>query len=843
MRNVFPIKYIEGNLVINQNRECFAYYEMIPYNYSFLSVEQKNAIHDEFTQLVAGCKNGRMHFLMIAAESSIRERQERSKQCVRGKDRQGAYEFIDNQTEVLVADALAERRTEGKRQKEEKVDGGQIDYRFFIGVKLLMTNEEIDLKVFLERVRVTLSDFFLDVNHHLGGDFVSIDNREIGRYLRIEKNLLKKLERRFQFKRMQEKDFGYVIERLYGQIEVPYYKYDYCLPKEKMQTETIVKVYDLLKMTRCLNEEHPRYVMSTRGKETVYSSYLTIDTILGEVEFPSCELCYYGQEDLDFPVDISVNVDIIDNKSALSFVRNKKKEMVDLDRNAAQGNGETDGTVMEGLDAADELEDTLTSTKDALYKASYVLRVSALDLETLNDRVDALMEYYADASIRLVRPFGDMLGLSGEFVPGSKRYVDDYVQYVTADFFAGLGFGASRILGEEYGLYMGVDVSTGSHVYIQPALAAQGVAGSVTNALSTVFLGDLGTGKSMAANQKAALTAKFGGRVLIIDPKSERGNWEKDLKPLGKKISVVELAESAQGIGMLDPFVIMKNVSDAKKLAMDILTYLTGVSISDGDRFPELFEAVDRVGKMEKRGLLLVVQELYDAGNPVAKKLARHIEGFVGYSFAQLLFSDGSVGQSISCDGDINIVQIENLILPNKETAPDDYTSTERLSIAAMMAISTFALDFIKTDKEVFKSVVIDEAWSLLGVVQGRALVGKLVRAGRSMNAGVDILTQNTDDIEAIKDNIGLKFAFRSTSLVEIKKILKFFGLNPEDEGNQKKISSLRNGECLFQDLYGRIGIVYMDVVFHWMFRAFDTRPPQEKIEGSVTGNEWEETC
>ena len=81
MRNVFPIKYIENNLVLNHERECFAYYEMIPYNYSFLSEEQKDAIHDEFTQLVAANKSGRLHFLMIAAESSIRERQE-SSACV-----------------------------------------------------------------------------------------------------------------------------------------------------------------------------------------------------------------------------------------------------------------------------------------------------------------------------------------------------------------------------------------------------------------------------------------------------------------------------------------------------------------------------------------------------------------------------------------------------------------------------------------------------------------------------------------------------------------------------------------------------------------------------------------
>ena len=32
----YPIKYIENNLVFNHDGECFAYYELLPYNYSFL---------------------------------------------------------------------------------------------------------------------------------------------------------------------------------------------------------------------------------------------------------------------------------------------------------------------------------------------------------------------------------------------------------------------------------------------------------------------------------------------------------------------------------------------------------------------------------------------------------------------------------------------------------------------------------------------------------------------------------------------------------------------------------------------------------------------------------------
>ncbi len=66
-------------------------------------------------------------------------------------------------------------------------------------------------------------------------------------------------------------------------------------------------------------------------------------------------------------------------------------------------------------------------------------------------------------------------------------YINDYIQYVTSDFLAGLGFGATQQLGETDGIYIGYNLDTGKNVYLMPSLAAQGVKGSVTNALAAAF--------------------------------------------------------------------------------------------------------------------------------------------------------------------------------------------------------------------------------------------------------------------------------------------------------------------------------------------------------------------
>ncbi|WP_074437547.1 ATP-binding protein, partial [Clostridioides difficile] len=521
------------------------------------------------------------------------------------------------------------------------------------------------------------------------------------------------------------------------------------------------------------------------------------------------------QQQFTFPVDTSMNVEIVENRKALTTVRNKKKELKDLDNHAYQAGSETSSNVVDALDSVDELETDLDQSKESMYKLSYVIRVSAPDLDELKRRCDEVKDFYDDLNVKLVRPAGDMLGLHSEFLPASKRYINDYVQYVKSDFLAGLGFGATQQLGETTGIYMGYSVDTGRNVYLQPSLASQGVKGTVTNALASAFVGSL------------------GGQALLLDPKSERGNWKETLPEIAHEINIVNLTSDKDNAGLLDPFVIMKNVKDAESLAIDILTFLTGISSRDGEKFPVLRKAVRSVTQSDSRGLLHVIDELRREDTPISRNIADHIDSFTDYDFAHLLFSDGTVENAISLDNQLNIIQVADLVLPDKDTTFEEYTTIELLSVSMLIVISTFALDFIHSDRSIFKIVDLDEAWAFLNVAQGETLSNKLVRAGRAMQAGVYFVTQSAYDVskESLKNNIGLKFAFRSTDINEIKQTLEFFGIDKDDENNQKRLRDLENGQCLLQDLYGRVGVVQIHPVFEELLHAFDTRPPVQRNE------------
>src|SRR5690625_1651231 len=371
-------------------------------------------------------------------------------------------------------------------------------------------------------------------------------------------------------------------------------------------------------------------------------------------------------------------------------------------------------------------------------------------------------------------------------------------------------------------------MKTGRNCDLNPIHVSQGVKVSVTNALASDFLGSLGGGKSFSNNLLVYYAVLFGGQALVVDPKGERGGWKEALPDIADEINIVNLTSEEGNQGLLDPFVIMKNKKDSESLAIDILTFLTGISSRDGDKFPVLRKAIRAVGQQEERGLLLVIQELRSDPNPLAATIADHIESFTDYDFAHLLFSDGTVQNSISLEKQLNIIQVADLVLPDAETSFEEYTTMELLSVAMLIIISTFALDFIHSDRSIFKIVDLDEAWAFLQIAQGKTLSNKLVRAGRAMNAGVYFVTQNSSDLtdEKLKNNIGVKFAFRSRDMTEIKKTLQFFGVDSEDEENQRRLRELENGQCLMQDLYGRVGIIQVHPVFEDLFEAFDTRPP-----------------
>ncbi|MFJ7747517.1 ATP-binding protein [Peribacillus sp. NPDC097295] len=744
---------------------------------------------------------------------------------------------------------VAIKHTDDAAVQLEKLLGKEgTEYRFFIGVKLLKPDQSKKRNSLLQDLKEAWKEFIGGVHEASGLDTPEIIEDEMDRFRKAERRVYNKVHSRLKAEPVTEEDVQWLIRRNWyrsvGKAPViknwsPAYSVNY---KEFEEGDVTVRrplYHDVLRLSEGLVDETPKRSLILKqiheGEEVEgHVAFLTISNVPYEMQFPG-EEWMYAIQNLDFPVEISVRTETLENRKALSSVRNAQKELKDQDRHARETGNETGLNILDGRAEAQELEAHLQKSRMPLIKASIILAVSAPDEDELKRRCDTVKDMYQDMMFQVEQPYGDQWLAFNEFLPGSRRFIKDYVHFMEPATVAGSMFGATKQLGDGEGFFIGSTGILDQPVYIMPNRAAQGIRGTKTNALSAAFLGSLGGGKSFSANLITYLSVLSGGKALVIDPKGERGNWKTDLYELGDQVNIISLSTKPEDKGRLDPFSIHADVKEAETLALDILTFLTGVRLDDSRRFPKLTQAVRAVAEGEKPCLSKVVQTLLTSKDEDARQLGEHIRSFSGLSFAPLLFGEGGDDSAINLKTALNVLQIQNLELPAPDTPQEKYNLSEMLSIAMMLPISSFALKFIHNDRRIFKTVLLDEAWAVLNTSQGSHLATRLVRAGRSMNAGIYFVTQNANDLldEKMKNNIGMKFAFRSTDPKEIEHVLSLLNLK-NTEYNASTLRELQNGQCLFQDITGRVGVVSINALFKDLFDAFDTRPPVEVDVGNI---------
>lgn len=809
------IDFIKDSLVFNKDRECFAMYELESYNNSFLSEDKKLANFQNLQRLIAQTGSS-LQILNLSIEESISAVQEGSKKLVKGDLKELAYEYLDRQTDYLTAVHESDN---------------EYDRKTYLVFKLSNDNEEVTINNLVTDSKTFIKDLFNSTNKILFDDFTKIDSKILERFQSIENLLNSKITTRLKVRRVTINEIGYIVESINGMRGYAYNEYFFMPEVSQSDNEVKMNRHEITNLFDVGITEHQRFLKLEHETGTSYVAYLTLSRVTGELTFPDSQILFYQEEMFDYPNNTSLHIEPINNKKSLSTIRTKKIELKDLDDNALNAGNSTSNNFYDAMQDADELESYLESTRDSMYKLSYLVRVSADTEEKMLQRVAETKDFYESYNFRLQRPFGDQVGLHEEFLPCSSRCLNDYVQYVTSDFIASLGIGATHRLGDKLGFVIGYNLDTGKTVRLNPQAPAQNIEGSVTSALAKAILGSLGGGKSVLENLMLVYTILFGGRGLLVDPKSERGKWVDFLPELEPYINIINLTADEDYRGILDPFSVFKDIEEKKALAVDVITFLTGISIRDSDLFPIISGTVATIAETTG-GMLQLIDSLKNSNSLDAQKIGKHLESFQDLSFAKLLFGDGTAKKHIDITNNLNIIQIQELTLPDSETDVSDYSTSEILSIGMMLVTNAIELNFIRSNDAIFKVVTSEEAWATLQFPQGRITNRKMVREGRAKNSALDLVTQNADDLldEKIKNNIGLKFAFRSTDKVEIQKTLEFFNLEYNDY-NADRLRNLESGECFYQDVYGNVGVLKVDVMFQELFDAFDTRPPIHEYE------------
>ncbi|ALS10032.1 hypothetical protein ABE82_26885 (plasmid) [Paenibacillus peoriae] len=827
----FPIAYFERNLIFTHSHETWAIYEMSPYVYDHLSDRRKLDKLFSLTSLL-GVFSQKFHLLWLPEIHNISEHHDQLRQRIRGPIRDWAKQVVDYHEEYL------------KRIYNFGINANNVKYKAFV-VAYLPKNDSSDLVDVAENLVTEAKKMIVRpkrlIEKFTGLNAPEIYDHEFQTYLTKEQQMFSRIGRKFKLIRGTERTTEWLIKRNFwlgiADPELRSTQEQTWSPKKTkgLRNRLSTFLYDsrqVLTLTEGdINLNHPRRVSITQphnGEEkTIHHTYLTVSELPDELEMPDNEWLYSAAL-LPFPIQMSIKVDVLEPQEALTKLSRKKMEIENQINNIHEANATVPEDLADKHASAHYLEADYKKTKNPTFLTHVTFGLYHTDLHALRSNAKILQDHFKDAgNIQVAQPAGDQWLLFNDFIPGSPRYVSDYIQRIPPETLAASMIGATQELGDEKGLYIGTTGDLARPVYMDP-----GYASKINRSPSIVIVGTLGGGKSVLGNLLSYICGTVnGGKVLILDPKNERTEWPKHLTELTSagQIQVTTLSSGVVDQGKLDPFIMLNDIETAKEVSVEILSYLSSKGTNTVE-YSYISRAVQIVASEPNPYLTKCIDTLFEIGKdgkPEATLVAEILESYKTLSFAKLLFGTGEE-KTMNLDCAINILQVANLQLPDPDKLPENYSLGEKMSVGLMFAIARFAEKFIYHDRGIFKYVTFDEAWAILSNQAGKAIGNKVVRTGRSLNGGAIFITQNATDVSGdLAGNIGVKFAFRDDDTDKIKSTLSLFGLE-HVQSNIDMIRNLNDGQCLMQDIHGRVGILDVDLVFTHLEECFDTRPPEE---------------
>jgi hypothetical protein len=856
----FPIKHFEDNLIFNSERnECWAAFKMVGYNYDFKSNQGKKSILNSMARFIANIgKEAAIYIVPVSQDIN-----KHYSSLISGLEKNDPL-FIQAKSHAMM--------TQGYLEESIKRKGNINDYKVYILTKLNISESLLnDIKDAITYFVKEPMQAFEDL---LGTDFKDIYEKDIRMFLKLSNEFLRKQSRRASITKCNELDIEWLIRRPFfrglgehGEVTLKSTSAESNLQKSRKIfknkinknddedlelisesreywtpfTERIIKHGE--KVIRCKGRElltlsegvidlsEKRCIKVEHDHGTSYQTFLAVSYIPDGIVFPGNEWLLALQ---DYPIqtEIIIRIDTIEHKQSLRNIEKKKKEIKDQIDHIVGSDDELPEDLSNSREYAMELEAELKASRSPITDVSITFCLAAQSREELDVKVDFIKEIYTDNNFIIERPLADQMKLFMESIPGTPRYVKDYIQRIPPRTLSGGIIGATRLLGDNVGPYIGTTGVLKKNVYLDISRATK-----LNRSASGVFLGTLGGGKSFGANLLFYICVLYGAYGLVLDPKGERTNWIEDLPEFKDEINVITLCAEEEDKGKLDPFIVYRNnLEEAAYLAISILSELFELNPKDDEHMAAM-EAINWVKNQENPSMIKLAEKLLNFEDPElerpAKMLGRRIKVYREMAMAGLLFGEGDE-KGLDFKKKINILQIQNLNMPLPTKPKEEYTQEELLSTVLMLPIASFARKFIHQDRRLFKIVEFDEAWALKATSAGKQMMNAIIREGRALNAGSLFISQSSQDIDAdgVKSNISYKFCFKATEINEIRSILQFLDLEETDE-NIDTLRNLENGQCLFQDLDGRVGVLKFDAVFdHLISKAFNTNPEKVKEEG-----------
>ena len=574
--------------------------------------------------------------------------------------------------------------------------------------------------------------------------------------------------------------------------------------------------HDLLRLheSRVTVDRRSLVVDSERGR--AHQALLVAGTMPDEavVPGPAAELMFAPLE-VGFGVDATLSVEVVENRDARKEVAKRK---IDADQMAREESHGEHGPSVESAErpvAARELEAVLAGgDRPPLLRTALSLAVAGRNEEELEDRVERLRESYG--RVQLHRPGGEQHRLFLASMPATVFPLPEYKEHLLPDQLGAMVPHAVSHAGSRIGPYIGHTL-TGSR---QPVQFDAAEACQQNRPPTCLFTGAPGSGKTIGVQLIEWQACLQGSSVVDIDPKGD--HCLDQLPGVRDRIETVELSGESRYAGRLDPMRIGTNET------REDLTYNFLVSILPSPVKPEwqtqLRLAVSEAAAMGARSCGEIVERMANSGDPEAAEAARAVEVHCSSGLAKLGLGNADTDLPEVGGAQVVSLRIRNLTLPLMGTSRSELLEEERTSLAVLRLLAAYALRLCASDTTRHSVLAMDEAWALTSDTQGRALLERISRLGRSQNITPILATQMLGDTAELEPLVGTHFAFGVETEAEARKALALLRLDADDEVAIQRLLGYREGRCFFRDFSGQVVPAQIDPP-RWLLRKLDTTP------------------
>jgi hypothetical protein len=556
-------------------------------------------------------------------------------------------------------------------------------------------------------------------------------------------------------------------------------------------------------------------VDSERGRG--HQAHLVLGAMPEEaaVPGPSAELMFAPLE-LGFAVDATLSVSHLPNREARRLLARRK---VDADQIAREEEAGDHGPSVEGAERpalARELEGVLGGgDRPPLLRTALILSLGATGEKQLDERIERLRESYG--RVQLHRPAGEQHRLFLATLPAAEFPLSEYREHLLPDQVGAMVPHAVSQVGSRAGPYIGHTL-TGSR---SPVCFDLAEASQSSRPPTCLLAGSLGSGKTILL--ELLLWQAFlqgSGPIVDIDPK---GDHRLDSLPgVAEVTETIELTGADRHRGLLDPLRVGSEET-REDLAYSFLT-----SILPGPVPPvwqtRLRTAISEAVASGARNCGEVVRRLSDSGDPDAVEVARAIEIHGRGGLAKLGLGTGGQSAPDPTGAEVVSLRIAGLTLPLAGTARSELLEEERIGLSVLRLLAAYALRLCASDPTRHSALAMDEAWALLADSQGRALLDRISRLGRSQNLTPILATQMLVDAHELLPLIGAFFAFGVETDEEARRALALLRLDPDDEAARRRMIGHRAGRCQMRDFQGQVAAIQVEPP-DWMIEALDTTP------------------